>query len=70
MNTDELSTGGGSPCAKSKKREGEKRTHPDLPTVIGGGYAVPGAKGNRVLLTATIGGEEVCHWVRFYDPYA
>ena len=26
MNTDELSTGGGSPSAKSKKREGEKRT--------------------------------------------
>ena len=26
--------------------------------------------GKQVLLTATIGGEEVCHWVRFYDPYA
>ena len=26
--------------------------------------------GRPVLLTATIGGEEVRHWVRFYDPYA
>ena len=26
--------------------------------------------GKEVLLTATIGGEEVRHWVRFYDPYA
>ena len=26
--------------------------------------------GKPVLLTATIGGEEVRHWVRFYDPYA
>ena len=26
--------------------------------------------GKEVLLTATIGGEEVCHWVRFYNPYA
>ena len=26
--------------------------------------------GKQVLLTATIGGEEVCHWVRFYDPHA
>ena len=26
--------------------------------------------GKRVLLTATIGGEEVRHWVTFYDPYA
>ena len=31
MNTDELSTGGGSPSAKSKKREGEKRTSPCTP---------------------------------------
>ena len=31
MNTDELSTGGGSPSAKSKKREGEKRTSPLTP---------------------------------------
>ena len=35
MNTDELSTGGGLPSAKSKKREGEK-SPPDLPTVIEG----------------------------------
>ena len=26
--------------------------------------------GKPVLLTATIGGEEVRHWVTFYDPYA
>ena len=26
--------------------------------------------GKEVLLTATIGGEEVRHWVRFYNPYA
>ena len=26
--------------------------------------------GKEVLLTATIGGEEVRHWVTFYDPYA
>ena len=26
--------------------------------------------GKQVLLTATIGGEEVRHWVTFYDPYA
>ena len=26
--------------------------------------------GKPVLLTATIGGEEVRHWVRFYNPYA
>jgi len=26
--------------------------------------------GKQVLLTATIGGEEVRHWVRFYNPYA
>ena len=31
MNTDELSTGGGAPSAKSKKREGEKRTSPLTP---------------------------------------
>ena len=31
MNTDELSTGGGSPSAKSKKREGEKRKSPCTP---------------------------------------
>ena len=31
MNTDELSTGGGSPSAKSKKRKGEKRTSPLTP---------------------------------------
>ena len=31
MNTDGLSTGGGSPSAKSKKREGEKRTSPLTP---------------------------------------
>ena len=26
--------------------------------------------GKPVLLTATIGGEDVRHWVTFYDPYA
>ena len=31
MNTDELSTGGASPSAKSKKREGEKRKSPCTP---------------------------------------
>ena len=31
MNTDGLSTGGGSPSAKSKKREGEKRKSPCTP---------------------------------------
>ena len=31
MNTDELSTGGGSPSAKSKKREAEKRKSPLTP---------------------------------------
>ena len=31
MNADELSTGGASPSAKSKKREGEKRKSPSTP---------------------------------------
>ena len=31
MNTDELSTGGASPSARSKKREGEKRKSPSTP---------------------------------------
>ena len=54
MNTDELSTGGGSPSAKSKKREGEKRTSPCTPLREKGKRkeSKPGAKGTSLFARA------------------
>ena len=54
MNTDELSTGGASPSAKSKKREGEKRKSPSTPLREKGKgkEGKPGAKGTSLFARA------------------
>ena len=54
MNTDKLSTGGASPSAKSKKREGEKRKSPCTPLREKGKgkESKPGAKGTCLFTRA------------------
>ena len=54
MNTDKLSTGGASPSAKSKKREGEKRKSPCTPLREKGKgkEGKPGAKGTCLFARA------------------
>ena len=54
MNTDKLSTGGASPSAKSKKREGEKRKSPCTPLREKGKgkEGKPGANGTCLLARA------------------
>ena len=54
MNTDKLSTGGASPSAKSKKREGEKRKSPCTPLREKGKgkEGKPGAKGTSLFARA------------------
>ena len=54
MNTDELSTGGASPSAKPKKREGEKRKSPSTPLREKGKgkEGKPGAKGTSLFARA------------------
>ena len=54
MNTDELSTGGASPSAKSKKREREKRKSPSTPLREKGKgkEGKPGAKGTSLFARA------------------